>query len=187
MPSVYAAKHLVRLLTGRSFYLVAAESCTAGLVADALVRIPGASACFWGSFVCYTPQAKKNMLGIEIETLNKYGMVSGETARTMALCALKKSGADVAVSVTGLAGPGGDITANGTEIPAGTVWIATALRSGNAGLINLDTNKLDSNNMDNETAEAEKFHFFGGRNRVRRLAVRKALEQIIKRLNKLEG
>ena len=158
-----AAEALIRLLTGRSLYLAAAESCTAGLAADALARIPGASLCFWGSFVCYTPQAKIHMLGLEDEALARFGLVSKETARDMALGALEKSGVDAVFSVTGYAGPGG--IHNGVEIPEGTVWIATALRSSGP-------------------AEAVKFHFTGSRNQVRRQAARKALEQIIIRLNK---
>jgi len=160
---LYDARHLVRLLTGRSLRLVTAESCTAGLVAEAIARIPGASACFWGSFICYTREAKITMLGIGEELLNKYGLVSGETARAMAQGALEKSGVDAAVSVTGLAGPGGD----GSSVPIGTVWIATALRSGSG-----------------TTAEETEFRFTGSRNEVRRKAARKALEQITVQLTK---
>ncbi|MDR2702241.1 MAG: CinA family protein [Spirochaetaceae bacterium] len=159
------ARHLVRFLTGRSLRLVTAESCTAGLVAEKIARIPGASACFWGSFVCYTREAKITMLGIGEKLLKEYGLVSGETARAMALGALEKSGADAAVSVTGLAGPGGD----GSSVPVGTVWIATALRSGSLPQI---------------TVEGTEFHFTGSRNNVRRKAARKALEQITVQLTK---
>lgn len=134
--------------------LAGAESCTAGLGADLLGRVSGASECFWGSFVCYTPQAKTAMLGVSKETLTRYGLVSGETARAMAAGALEKSGADAAFSVTGLAGPNGD----GSSVPVGTVWIGTALKSG-------------------VTAEKQ-FCFSGGRNEVRRQAAQKALEQI---------
>ena len=155
-------ERLIRLLAGRSLYLVTAESCTGGLVADALTRIPGASSCFWGSFVCYTSRAKKLMLGVGEDTLAKYGEVSKETARLMALGALEKSGADAAVSVTGFAGPGGG-TAGGSDIPAGTVWIASALRSG---------------------AEiAREFHFSGSRNDVRIQAAREALIQVTELLD----
>ena len=155
-----AAERLVRLLIGRSLYLAAAESCTGGLIADTLARVPGVSSCFWGSFVCYTPRAKIQMLGVGEDTLNKYGTVSGETARAMALGVLEKSGADAAVSVTGLAGPGGD----GSDVPVGTVWIARALRGSNT--------------------ETMKFHFSGSRNEVRRQAAREALEQIMEQLEK---
>jgi PncC family amidohydrolase len=151
------AKQLVQLLVDKSMCLAAAESCTAGLIADAISRIPGASECFWGSFVCYTPQAKMQMLGIRKELLSEYGLVSAENARAMALAALKKSGADLAVSVTGIAGPGGD----GSGTLPGTVWIGTAFR------------------LNNGRAGAIKFHFSGSRNSVRQQAARDALEQIL--------
>jgi len=160
---IFTARHLVRLLTARSLRLVTAESCTAGLVAEAIARIPGASACFWGSFVCYTREAKITMLGIEEKLLEKYGLVSEETVRAMALGALKKSGADAVVSITGLAGPGGD----GSSVPVGTVWIATALRS---------------NSLSKITVEGT--YFTGSRNDIRRKAARKALEQITVQLAK---
>jgi PncC family amidohydrolase len=153
-----AAEHLVKLLTKRSLFLAAAESCTAGLVADLLGRVSGASACFWGSFVCYTPRAKILMLGVGEEALVQYGPVSEETALAMARGALEKSGADAAVSVTGLAGPHGD----GSSVPVGTVWIGTALRGG--------------------VPKAEQFHFTGPRNKLRQQAAREALEQILKQL-----
>jgi len=162
------AEELVRLLKSGSLYLVLAESCTAGLAADALARVPGASSCLWGSFVCYTFRAKMRMLGLGEEQLNKYGLVSEETARAMALGALEKSGADAAVSITGLAGPDGD----GSGIPVGTVWIATALR---------DPDGPDSAGVSCGVAG---FHFEGGRNRVRRQAARQALEQITIQLKK---
>ena len=161
-----AAERLIRLLVDRSMYLIAAESCTAGLVAEIITRIPGASACFWGSFVCYTPRAKMQMLGVDEKLLFEYGAVSRETARAMALGALEKSGADIAVSVTGVAGPGGD----GSGLAPGTVWIATALRSNKAGCRTA------------ESAEAVEFYFSGDRNRVRQQAARKALEQITIRI-----
>jgi PncC family amidohydrolase len=165
------AERLVKYLNGRSLYLVTAESCTAGLAAETIARIPGASACFWGSFVCYSIQAKIQMLGIREEILKKFGPVSKETAQAMALGALERSGADVAVSVTGLAGPGG----NDSNLPVGTVWIATALRS-----------EIRSNETA-KPAETAKFLFSGGRNSVRRQAAEEALKQIIKRLLEQEN
>ena len=148
------ADRLVRLLTGRFLYLAAAESCTGGLIADSIIRISGASACFWGSFVCYTSPAKIQMLGVKKYTLNTYGAVSRETAKAMVMGALEKSNAGAGVSVTGLAGPDGD----GSGIPVGTVWIAAALRSG-AELV-------------------KEFHFSGSRNNVRMQAAREAIVQI---------
>ena len=164
----YAAERLVQLLAARSMYLAAAESCTGGLVADALIRIPGASRCFWGSFVCYTSPAKEQMLGVGEDTLNKYGAVSRETAGLMALGALRKSGADAAVSVTGIAGPGSGVTVNGLECPAGTVWIAAVLRG----------KKEENLNDITDAGYVKKYNFNGSRNVVRTRAAREAIMQI---------
>jgi PncC family amidohydrolase len=151
-------ENLVALLKEKSLMLVAAESCTAGLVADRIARVPGASNVFWGSFVCYTVQAKMTMLGINGKILDTYGLVSAETAAAMAAGALKKSGAGLALSVTGLAGPEGD----GSDVPVGTVWIGTALKNGP------------------ETAKI--FHFTGSRNELRSKAALEAVNQILKQL-----
>jgi PncC family amidohydrolase len=118
------AWQLVETLGRRSQTAAAAESCTAGLVADQFARVPGASQVFWGSLVTYTVDAKVKALGLDRRELERCGPVSRETACAMALGVLKKSGADYAVAVTGLAGPGGD----GTAVPIGTVWIAAAAR-----------------------------------------------------------
>jgi PncC family amidohydrolase len=167
MVSGNPAETLVRLLTDRGGFLAGAESCTAGLAADLLAQVGGASACFWGSFVCYTPQAKTAMLGIDRELLARYGPVSEACARAMAAGALEKSGAGAAFSVTGLAGPGGD----GSDLPVGTVWIGTALRSGN------DRQPVIT---------ARRFFFEGGRNEIRQRAAREALEQILNRLQEID-
>ena len=158
-----AAEHLIRLLTGRSLYLAASESCTGGLVAEALTRVSGASSCFWGSFVTYTSRAKIQMLGVGEHTLNTYGAVSKQTAMAMVAGTLEKSGVDAAISVTGLAGPAGD----GSALPVGTVWIAVACRSGR-------TERMPGT----EQAIAREFHFSGSRNEVRLQAAREAIIQI---------
>jgi PncC family amidohydrolase len=158
-----AAEALVRRLETAGETIVLAESCTAGLAADLIARIPGASAVFWGSFVCYTPAAKTRMLGIGNDLLEKYGAVSRETACAMAEGALEKSGASLALAVTGLAGPGGD----GSAVPVGTVWIAAAIRGGRT--------------------EAVVVHYEGTRNRVRISAAAAALEEAMKLLDKTEG
>ncbi|MDR1469922.1 MAG: CinA family protein [Spirochaetaceae bacterium] len=119
-----AAGDVVRLLREKGLTLALAESCTAGLVADSIACVPGASNVFWGSFVSYRVEAKAAMLGIDRTMVERYGVVSGETARMMAEGALEKSGASLAASVTGLAGPDGDD--RGT--PVGTVWMAVAVR-----------------------------------------------------------
>ena len=105
------------LLEKRGITAVSAESCTGGLIAKKLTDRPGSSAYFWGSFVTYDNSAKY-FLGVNNETVEKYGAVSSETVLEMAESAAEKSGADLAVSVSGIAGPGG-----GTEAkPVGTVW-----------------------------------------------------------------
>jgi PncC family amidohydrolase len=126
---VKAAGEAARLLRENALTLAIAESCTAGLVADSIACIPGASEVFWGSFVTYRVEAKVAMLGIDRALLDRYGVVSGETARMMAEGALEKSGASLSASVTGLAGPDGD----GRGTPIGTVWIAAAAREHGAG------------------------------------------------------
>jgi PncC family amidohydrolase len=116
------ARQLVESLTEKRLTLALAESCTAGLIADLLARISGASAVLWGSFVCYTPDAKQRMLGLDSGFLEQYKLVSRETARAMALHTLERAGVNLAAAVTGIAGPQGD----GSGIPVGTVWIAAA-------------------------------------------------------------
>jgi PncC family amidohydrolase len=116
------ARRLAARLIERRLTLALAESCTAGLVADLLARVSGVSAALWGSFVCYSPDAKHRMLGLERDFLERYGLVSRETAREMALRARELSGTSIAAAVTGIAGPAGD----GSGLPVGTVWAAVA-------------------------------------------------------------
>jgi nicotinamide-nucleotide amidase len=101
-----------------------AESCTGGLIAGLLTEIPGSSDMLERGFVVYSNAAKEELLGVLPETLAKHGAVSAETARAMAEGALAKSGADIAVSVTGIAGPDGGTAAK----PVGLVHFACARR-----------------------------------------------------------
>lgn len=95
-----------------------AESCTGGMVAALFTEIPGVSEIFMGSAVTYSNEAKKNILGVTDETLTKQGAVSAECAEEMALGSRKIYNSDIAMSITGIAGPDG-----GTEVkPVGTVW-----------------------------------------------------------------
>ncbi len=107
-------------------FVAAAESCTGGLVAGAITALPGASDIFDRGFVTYSNAAKVEMLGVREATLDAHGAVSRETAIEMAQGALKHSRADIAVSVTGVAGPGG----GSAEKPVGLVHFACARRSG---------------------------------------------------------
>ena len=156
------AEEVVKSLALRKKTIAAAESCTAGLVADFIARVPGASEVFWGSFVCYTADAKHRMLGVPRQLIEKYGAVSRPVALAMAEGALERSGAFWAFSVTGLAGPDGD----GTNTPVGTVWIGIAGREEQPG------------------SEAKKFLFSGSRNEVREAAAAAALEELFERINR---
>jgi nicotinamide-nucleotide amidase len=102
-----------------------AESCTGGLLAAALSSTPGSSAWFEGGLVTYRLSAKENLLGIPMSVLNNYGAVSQEVARQMVAKTIERTGADIAIATTGLAGPEGD----GTSTPVGTLWIACWLPS----------------------------------------------------------
>jgi nicotinamide-nucleotide amidase len=113
---------LVRLLTQRKQMLALAESCTGGYIAHRLTNVPGASAVLWGGAVSYANEAKTKWLGVKESTLAAHGAVSEETAREMAEGARSASGGEFALSVTGIAGPGG----GGVEKPAGTVYIGFA-------------------------------------------------------------
>ena len=101
------AARLGRVLADRRWTAAAAESCTGGLIAGAITDVAGSSAWFDRGFVTYSNAAKQELLRVRRSTLKKHGAVSEETAREMALGALARSRASVAVSVTGVAGPGG--------------------------------------------------------------------------------
>ena len=117
---------VVGLLTGRHQTLALAESCTGGGLANRITHVPGASAVFLGGLVTYSNAAKQAFAGVRAETLGVYGPVSEAVAREMASGTREKFGADYALAVTGIAGPGGGTP----EIPVGTVFIALADASG---------------------------------------------------------
>ena len=105
--------------------LTTAESCTGGGIAEAITRIPGSSAWFDRAFITYSNQAKMDMLGVNKATLDSVGAVSEAVAREMAEGALARSSADIAVAVTGIAGPDGGTP----DKPVGTVWFAWAYKN----------------------------------------------------------
>lgn len=112
---------IARLLQG-PHWLGVAESCTGGLLAGRLTSVPGASAVFAGGVVAYSNEVKQRLLGVQPQTLERYGAVSAQTAMEMAAGAREALGVDYAASVTGIAGPGG-----GTEEkPVGLVFVAVA-------------------------------------------------------------
>lgn len=116
------AQELGKTCSALGIKIVTAESCTGGLIAGTLTDVPGASAWFDRGFVTYSNEAKKAVLGVREETLTEFGAVSKETAEEMALGAVAHSGAGAAVSVTGIAGPGGGTA----EKPVGTVCFGFA-------------------------------------------------------------
>jgi nicotinamide-nucleotide amidase len=119
-------KTVVRLLKERGMKFATAESCTGGLISNRITNVPGASEVFTHGFVTYANEAKSGMLGVSAQDIETHGAVSEVVARAMAEGALRASGACIAVSVTGIAGPGG-----GTEEkPVGTAWLAVAVKGG---------------------------------------------------------
>ena len=113
---------VVRLLTEKHMTLATAESCTGGLISNRITDVPGASAVFTHGFITYANAAKTNLLGVSPNDLESQGAVSKTVACQMAAGALRASGADIAVAVTGIAGPGGGTP----EKPVGTAWIGVA-------------------------------------------------------------
>jgi nicotinamide-nucleotide amidase len=149
------ARRVLQLCRAHGLRVATAESCTGGLVAGALTEIAGSSDVVDRGFVTYSNEAKAAMLGVPASVLKRHGAVSRETAAAMAKGALKNSLADIAVSITGIAGPGG----GSTEKPVGLVYFAAARRGGK---------RLAQKRL------------FGkiGRSRVRALSVMQALEMI---------
>ncbi|MBO5953587.1 MAG: CinA family protein [Oscillospiraceae bacterium] len=143
---------VLKALEGKT--LVTAESCTGGGIGAALTAVPGSSRVYKGGVICYTNWVKEKVLGVDKTLLETEGAVSASVAEAMALGARQKLAADVAVSVTGLAGPGGDEFDNSV----GTVFIGYA---------------------DANTVQSKKFHFSGDREQVREQAVQAALRMLL--------
>lgn len=134
--------------------LVTAESCTGGGIGAALTAIPGSSAVYKGGIISYTNWVKQRLLGVDDSLLDEVGPVSAPVAEAMALGARKALEADIAVSVTGLAGPGGDDRGN----PVGLVFIGYA---------------------DDKRITSRRFTFAGDREEVRKQAVEEVLKLIL--------
>lgn len=151
------ARQLGQLLISRNWRITTAESCTGGLIAGAMTDVSGSSAWFEQGVVTYSNRAKHNLLGVPSNVFDQDGAVSEACVLAMASGALRTSGADIAVSVSGVAGPGGGSVLK----PIGTVWLAWAW---------------------GESVEAEHFLFAGQRSEVRMQAVVRALHGSIQRL-----
>lgn len=154
------AATLGQLLVNRQWIITTAESCTGGSIASAITSIAGSSKWFEQGFVTYSNNAKQQQLGVAESVLIEHGAVSEAVVRAMAMQACDKAGANVAIAVSGVAGPGG----GSIEKPVGTVWLAWTIQ--NAGT----TTKC--------------YQFKGDRNAVRAQAVSMAIGELNKVLSK---
>ena len=145
---------LISRLREKKLTLCTAESCTGGGIGAALTAVPGSSEVFLGGIISYTNGVKNRILGVPRDLLDTLGAVSAPVAEAMARGARSAVGADLAVSVTGLAGPGGDEYGN----PVGTVFLGFA---------------------DGERSLSREYHFPGDRARVRAAAVQAALALVL--------
>ena len=130
MPSEYLMTLVADLaaeLQARGWLMATAESCTGGLIAATCTEVSGSSAWFERGFVTYSNQAKTELLGVDAALIGAHGAVSEPVARAMAEGALARSRAQLAVAVTGVAGP----TGGSPDKPVGTVWLAWAIHGGN--------------------------------------------------------
>lgn len=149
------AETLVSLARKKNVTFGTAESCTGGLISAAVTGVSGASTVFYGGIVSYANSAKAGLLGVRKETLASFGAVSAETAKEMSMGAVRALSVDFAVSVTGIAGPGGGTP----KKPVGLVYISVASKN---GAITVKEN-----------------HFDGDREDVRRQTVETALTMLI--------
>lgn len=148
---------VVALLKERGFWVTTAESCTGGLIAAALVDVPGCSEVLGEGYITYSDAAKRKLLGVERETLERYGAVSRQVAKQMAQGAARAAGAQAAVAVTGIAGPGGGTP----NKPVGLVYIGSF---------------VDGN------VQVTEHHFNGTRTEIRMQTVAAALQQLYEEL-----
>jgi nicotinamide-nucleotide amidase len=149
------ARRLGDQLLAKGWRLVTAESCTGGWISQTVTSVPGSSDWFDRGFVTYSNASKSELLGVPEDTLDSCGAVSGETVSAMARGALRHSKADLAVAVSGVAGPGGGSAVK----PVGTVYLAWTLR--------------------NADCRVERRLFSGDRKSVRRQAVEAALRGLL--------
>lgn len=153
------AAELGTTLTKRGWTLALAESCTGGMAAQFVTAVPGSSSCFERGFVTYSNSAKIELLGVQADTLERYGAVSEETAREMAKGALDNSHTQLAASITGIAGPDG----GSPQKPVGMVCFGFAGPDG--------------------SVSSETHYLAGDRHAIRRLSVEVALRGLLKLAN----
>lgn len=153
------AVELGKLLTAGHWSIATAESCTGGMIASTITDVPACSGWFERGFVTYSNESKQEMLGVKHATLEAHGAVSEAVAREMAVGALQNSRADVAVAVTGIAGPDGGTPGK----PVGTVWLAYAWPDG--------------------SVSAEHRQFPGNRDQVRHATTEHVLRTLVQRMD----
>ena len=152
------AKTVIALANEKDITIATAESCTGGLIGAAITAIPGSSTAFKGGIIAYDNAIKNKLLNVPVDMLHKYGAVSREVARAMAQGAIEALNVDMAVSVTGIAGPGG----GSEDKPVGTVWMGVAIQ---------------------DTIEAKRFEFGDiGRNKIRDVTCFEALKTLTEAL-----
>jgi nicotinamide-nucleotide amidase len=149
------AEQLGECMKAKGMKLASAESCTGGWLAKIITDIPGSSAWFTGSVVSYSNEAKQSLLGVSESTLNEFGAVSGETVLEMTDGLFSHTNADVAVSVSGIAGPDGGTDAK----PVGLVWLSWGKRD--------------------KSVLANPFNFAGDREEVRKQSIKQALNCLL--------
>lgn len=151
---VTRAERVVELFSATKQMFALAESCTGGLIAACITSVPGSSAVFERGFVTYSNTSKTQCLNVSAELIERHGAVSAEVAGAMAVGARNAAGVDVALSVTGIAGPHG----GSQEKPVGLVFLGLATEHG---------------------VDVRRFKFEGNRDEVRRQAVVKALSMLV--------
>ena len=149
------AGQLGECMTSKGMKLASAESCTGGWLAKIITDIPGSSAWFVGSVVSYSNEAKQSLLGVSADTLAEFGAVSGDTVLEMSDGLFAQTDADVAVSISGIAGPDG----GSDDKPVGLVWLSWGKRD--------------------KSVFANAFNFDGDREEVRRQSIKQALENLL--------
>ncbi len=149
------AEQLGECLMSKGMKLASAESCTGGWLAKIITDIPGSSAWFVGSVVSYSNEAKQSLLGVSADTLSEFGAVSGDTVLEMSDGLFAHTDADVAVSISGIAGPDG----GSDDKPVGLVWLSWGKRD--------------------KSVFANSFNFDGDREDVRRQSIKQALDNLL--------
>lgn len=159
MPFHSLVTQVGKVLVDHDAMIVTAESCTGGMIAEALTDIAGSTAWFDRAYITYSYESKREMLGVKETTIQKKGAVSKECVEEMALGALQQSHAKVSVACSGIAGPGGGTP----DKPVGTVWLAWAVQG-------------------KEEVVSQRFQFDGDRQAVREQTTEAALMGVMKLL-----